>query len=300
MIEQSNSIQLHYFFKDDSHSIDAVLRNDCERELLNIFKDISSSLGISIILETEPTEEGGFREIWRFIGKNSVQITLIISITTIILSRFPAENKELNELQIENLRLDNEIKRKELEKLNLEFLKEADLDEEKIKDSTGIVNKNYKIVWRKSNFYKKLQNYSKVDSIELQRFNNKTPVGPPRNIPKLKFSNFILQSDNLPDLEIPIAIIDVISPAIKPGKFRWKGFHEKEIITFEMNDFSFRSQVLRGDIHFSNSFAIEVEMTQTRKIDQDGSIKITNTIVNIVNATIENGNRIELINKKSQ
>ncbi len=41
----------------------------------------------------------------------------------VIISRFPVENKELTQLQIENLKLDNEIKRKELEKLNLDFYK---------------------------------------------------------------------------------------------------------------------------------------------------------------------------------
>jgi hypothetical protein len=34
-------------------------------------------------------------------------------------------------------------------------------------------------------------------------------------------------------------------------------------------------------------------MTQNRKINQDGDIKTTNTTVNKVIASIENGNRIE-------
>jgi hypothetical protein len=298
LIESSNSLQFHYLFKDESHSIDAVLRNDCEKELLNIFKDVSESLGISIRLETLPSEDGGFKETWRFLGKNSVQITLIVSITTIILSRFPVENEKLTELQIENLRLDNEIKRKELEKLKLEFLYEdGDLDENKLKDSVDLVVKNYKIAWRKSNLFKKLQNYHKVDSIEVQRFRDENPVGPSRNIPRRDFPKFILRSDDLPDLHVEAAIIDVISPAIKPGNFRWKGFYQKEIITFEMEDRAFRSHVLQGDIHFSNTFSIEVEMIQKRKIDQDGGIKITNTIVSRVIATVESGNRTEFENR---
>jgi hypothetical protein len=294
MVESSNCLQLHYYFKDRSHSIDSVFRNECEKELLHIFKDISSSLEISIMLETEPTEEGGFKETWRFIGKNSGQITLAISLAAILLSRFPVENKELSGLQIENLKLDNELKRAELRKLNLDKIQEdKDLSDNKIKDSTTLVNKNYKIVWRKSNFYKKLKDYPKIESIEVQRLKDKTPVGPARKISRTKFTSFILQSDDLPDLEITKGIVDVISPAIKSGKFRWKGFHEKEIITFEMNDFTFRDHVMRGDVHFSNSFSIEAEMTQKRKIDQDGSIKITNTIVHSVKATIDNGKKIE-------
>ena len=154
-----------------------------------------------------------------------------------------------------------------------------------------LITKNYKIVWRKSNFYKRLKKYPKVDSIELQRMKDKTLVGKPRKVLKNNFGNFVLRSDEIPNIDYTNATIDVISPAIKPGKFRWKGFYQQEIITFEMKDSTFRDHVLKGDANFSNRFSIEVEMTQKRKIDQDGSIKITNTIVNKVIAKMEQGTR---------
>jgi len=290
MVENSNGLQLHYFFRDESHTIDSILRNECEKELLYLFKEIAETLELSIRLETEPTEEGGFKETWRFLGKNSIQITLIISIATTVISRFPVENKELNKLQIENLKLDNEIKRKQLEKLNLDSLKEdKDLTDDKLKDSINLVVKNYKTSWRKSNLFKKLNSYPKVDYIEIQRFKNKSPVGPPRKILRNSFQKFILKSDDLPNLELEKAIIDVISPAIKSGNFRWKGFYDNEIINFEMNHSQFKTHVLRGNVHFSNTFSIKVDMTQIRKIDQDGNVKVTNTIINRVITTIENG-----------
>jgi hypothetical protein len=294
LIEKSNRLQFHYYFKDDSHTIDSIIRNECEKEILLIYKEIANTLGLELNLESLPTEEGGFKETWKFLGKNSVQITLMVSVAAIIISRFPVENKELTKLQIENLQLDNEIKRKELEKLNLEFIQDdEELDQQKVIDSVELVNKNYKISWRKSNLYKKLNSYPKVDSVEVVRYEDKEPIGNPRKIPKREFSKFILRSDDLPKLETENAIIDVISPAIKRGKFRWKGFYNNEIITFLMDDFQFKTQVLNGDIHFSNKFSLEVEMTQNRKINQDGEIRITNSVVNRVIASIENGNRIE-------
>ena len=294
LIEKSNRIQFHYYFKDDSHTIASIIRNECEKEILLIYKEIANTLGLELNLESLPTEEGGFKETWKFLGKNSVQITLMVSVAAIIISRFPVENKELTKLQIENLQLDNEIKRKELEKLNLEFIQDdEELDQQKVIDSVELVNKNYKISWRKSNLYKKLNSYPKVDSVEVVRYEDKEPIGNPRKIPKREFSKFILSSDDLPKLETENAIIDVISPAIKRGKFRWKGFYNNEIITFLMDDFQFKSQVLNGDIHFSNKFSIEVEMTQNREINQDGEIRITNSTVNRVIASIENGNRVE-------
>ena len=291
LIEKSNSLQFHYFFKDNSHSIDSILRNECEKEILYIFKEISETLGLQLNIETLPTEEGGFKEIWKFLGKNSVQITLIVSVAAIVISRFPVENKELTQLQIENLKLDIELKRKELEKLNLDFLQEdKELNQKTVVDSVELVNKNYKISWRKSNLYKKLNSYHKVDLVEVLRYKEKKPVGEPR---KIHFLKFILRTDELPKLELENAIIDVISPAIKQGKFRWKGFYNNEIINFIMSDIEFKNQVLKGDIHFSNRFSIEVEMTQNRKINQDGNIIVTYTDVSKVIASIEGGNRIE-------
>jgi len=293
LIEKSNRLQFHYFFRDDSHTIDSIIRNECEKEILLIYKEIANTLGLELNLESLPTEEGGFKETWNFLGKNSVQITLMVSVAAIIISRFPVENKKLTKLQIENLQLDNEIKRKELEKLNLEFIQDDnDLDQQKVIDSVELVNKNYKISWRKSNLYKKLNSYPKVDSVEVVRYEDKEPIGKPRKIPKREFSKFILSSDDLPKLETENAIIDVISPAIKRGKFRWKGFYNNEIITFLMDDSQFKTQVLNGDIHFSNKFSIEVEMTQNRKINHDGEIRITNSTVNKVIASIENGNKV--------
>lgn len=294
LIEKSNRLQFHYYFKDESHSIDAILRNECEKELLYIYKEVSETLGLQLKIETLPPEEGGFKETWKFLGKNSAQITLIVSVAAIVVSRFPVENEELTKLQIENLKLDNEKKRKELEKLNLDFLQEQkELSKDIVKDSVKLVNKNYKISWRKSNLYKKLNNYHKVDSIEVLRYDDKKPIGNPRKTPKHSFSKFILKTDELPKLELEKVNIDVISPAIKRGKFRWKGFYNNEIINFLMDDHQFKTQVLNGGINFSNKFSIEVEMTQNRKINQDGEIKVTNSIVNRVLASVESGNRIE-------
>jgi hypothetical protein len=294
LIEKSDRLQFHYYFKDNSHSINSILRNECEKEILHIYKEISDTLGLKLVLESLPTEEGGFKETWRFIGKNSVQITLIISVAAVIISRFPVENKELTQLQIENLKLDNEIKRKELEKLNLDFLQEEkELNQQTVIDSVELVNKNYKISWRKSNLYKKLSNYPKVDSVEVLRYDEEQPVGKPRKIPRREFSKFILNTDDLPKLELEKVTIDVISAVIKQGKFRWKGFYNNEIINFLMDDFVFKNQVLKGEINFSNRFSLEVEMTQDRKINQDGNIMNTNSIVHKVIASVDQGKRIE-------
>lgn len=292
-IEQANGLQFHYYFDDESHSINSIVRNECEKEILYIIKEISNSLGVEMEIETLPTEEGGFKEKWKVLGKNSAQITLIISIALGVLSRFPVENEELTTLQIENLKLDNEIKKKELDKLNLNELQEDSvLDQKIVSDSVNIVNKNYKISWRKSNLYKKLNNYPKVEFIDIIRLKDNEPVGIPRTVNRNQFAKFILRTDDLPQLELERVTIDVATPAIKRN-FRWKGFYNQKLITFLMEDNDFNNKVFNGDMHFSNRYSIEVQMTQERKINNDGDVVVKDSIVHKVFASIDGGIIIE-------
>lgn len=47
-------LELHYFFYDiDSHSMDANLRNACEKELLALFAECASILGVNYKIESE-------------------------------------------------------------------------------------------------------------------------------------------------------------------------------------------------------------------------------------------------------
>jgi len=293
LIEKSNGLQFHYYFNDDSHSINSIIRNECEKEILLIVKEISETLELQLEILTLPTEEGGFKEKWKLLGKNAPQITLIVAIALGVLSRFPVENKELTALQIENLQLDNELKRKELEKLKLDNLEnDNDLNQKIVSDSITMVNKNYKISWRRSNLYKKLDSYPKVDHIDVTRLQDDEPVGSERTVEKNEFSKFILRSDELPVLKLDRATIDVAAPAIK-RKFRWKGFYNEVVINFLIEDIEFNNKVFSGQMHFSNRYSIEVEMTLERKINQEGNVVITNCIVHKVFAAIEGENRID-------
>src|SRR5688500_20307290 len=120
MINTANKLELHYYFVDHSHSMSATVRHECEREILLILKELSVVLDFSIEVESEAFQEGGLKNLWKLLAKNSAQITLLLAVATVILSRVPVENKELVNLQIENLKLDNEIKHSELRKIKQE------------------------------------------------------------------------------------------------------------------------------------------------------------------------------------
>ncbi len=129
-LETVNKLELHYFLEDESHSIDAFVRNKCEAEILTVAKDLIIALGYDIDILSEAPTEGGFKDFWKFIKKNKAElalsvsaIALIVQITAIILSRIPTSNPDLQRLQRENLQIDNEEKKLNIEKLKKELNK---------------------------------------------------------------------------------------------------------------------------------------------------------------------------------
>lgn len=287
----SLKLQLHYFFADKSvHSMNAFVRNDNEKELLQIFKEVLSSFDLEIEIESEALAEGGLKSIWKFLGKNGIQLTLIVTVVGNMLTRVPVENKELVSLQIENLKLDNELKQEELKKIKLEILNKDSITDEVVQRTLKILDNDYKILWHKSNFYKRTSFYQKIDSVSTLQLNEKNePVDQERVVSRNDFSKFILRSNELQPLIDEEAIIDLISPVLKKGNFQWKGFYNGEIISFHMKDEMFKNSVLNREIEFINGFGIKCVLHQQRKIDDVGLIKVTKSNVITVIEVITNG-----------
>lgn len=282
MVLKSNQVQLHYFFSDNSHGFDAIVRNECEKELLNLYHDIAKSLDFKLLVQSEPPKDGGFIELWKFIGDNPNQVTLIVSAVALILSRIPVENKKLTKLQIENLKLDNELKKTELRELKLKAKNENEIDEELIKKVVELLLIDYKIIWRRSNFYKKMTFYKRIYKISSRRLFNGEEVGHEREISQNEFYNFVLLSDVLPKNEIEEAVIDLISPVLKTGNFFWKGFYNNDIVNFQMTDPNFKLMVQHGQIPLNNKVILNTVLVQDQKIDENGEVKVTKCAVTLV------------------
>jgi hypothetical protein len=64
----ANTLELHYWLNDGTHSMDAFVQNKCEYEFLGILKEIAASFNAEIIIETEPLADGGLRRWFKIIG----------------------------------------------------------------------------------------------------------------------------------------------------------------------------------------------------------------------------------------
>lgn len=272
--------ELHYFFYDKSHSMDAIVRNKCEYELLGIFREVADRLDIKIDLESEALVEGGLKEVWNFIGKNSPQLTLVLFAATLILSRVPATNERLEQLKETELNLSIEEKKLNIEKLKKEIENTEKIDIDKLSE---IVNDYLKIRKHKSNFYSHLMSYSKVSQISTKGLDeNYEEIIPEKIVERKDFYKFILQTDELPAEIDEEAIIEIISPVLKSGNYKWKGLYDNEPISFYMKDKDFKTSIIRDGIKFKNGTIIECVIEKSRKIDNIGEIIISGYSVKTV------------------
>ena len=127
-----------------SHTMDALVRNKCEAEVLAIIQEISNALGFRVIIESEPFQEGGLKEIWRLIGKNGNQLTVLLTLIMLILSRIPVVDHEQDVLTKDLIKLSIEEKKLNIEKLKKE-LNAGKVNEETVDAVSYEVDSNPKV-----------------------------------------------------------------------------------------------------------------------------------------------------------
>jgi len=278
----ASKLELHYFLKDQSHSMNAIVKNKCEFELLNVFAGVASQLDVSVEIESEALDKGGILEIWKLLGESSNQITMVILLITLILSRIPLTNQKLEHLKETELNLSIEEKQLNIEKIKkeIELNKHKDSDLDRLLE---ILEGNLKIRKHISNFYHFLMSYSKVSKIGTKGIDdNNNEVVPQKLIERKDFYKFILQTDELSAEIDENAIVEIISPVLKQGNYKWKGIYENTYITFYMKDSDFRNSVIKDGVKFKNGTDIECVLEKSRKIDDLGNIIISGYAVTTV------------------
>lgn len=290
-----NTVEVHYWFNDNTHLMDAFVQNRCEYELLGILKEISNTFKVEIIVETEPLENGGLRRWFKLASKEENKkatiTTAIITalLTTILVTPLSSTITKLTEKAIEKIFEDPELKDLEKQKLKLEI--------EKLKQETGYnsqtLDRNNVIKKKKSNFYDSLDKYQRVEKVTfILADNNKKPIEE-KTVPRATFKEFILVTDELEPEEYDDIVIEIISPVLKKGNYKWMGIYKGEPVPFIMKSKEFKELVQKGEVQFKNGASINCSLTIKRKIDNEGLEKITSIEVNRVNHYFENDKPIE-------
>lgn len=292
--------QIHYYLANESHSMDALVRNKCEAELLAIFQEVCATLGVSISVETLAHQEGGLREFWKLLNNNHVQVTTalaifgtVLSIANTVLTRFPvsdaekdAREKQVQELTIEEKRLAIEEKKLALERLKKE-MKEGQPSEEAIDGAAKAAEQSLKVQTRRSNFYRHLSNCEKVTGVGFSSSNNEDKDAEiEKFVPRSDFNRYVLITNDLPVETIEGATIEIVAPVLKEGNYKWKGIYEGEPISFSMTDAEFKFSVLREEVSFQHGSCISCVLHIFRKFDELGEVVVTGySVVTVIQKT---------------
>lgn len=267
--ETLNKLEIHYYLKNDSHSMDAFIRNKAEKDLLEALRKIGELLDSELQIETEAYQEGGLKEVILYGG--IILGFLSPSINDIIV-HYVTKDAVTEEL-------DKKIKQETLKSLKLENRQKELALEEKIdkKLDNKIVQKYI------SNFYKKINDYKKVDKIGFKDLiNNSDEIIVKREF----FKNFILEDIEVNE-EDDDAKIEIISPVLKEGKYKWRGKYKSEKIDFSMGDSKFKEEVIEGKHIFSNGSLILCHLNIKTTFDEFGDEKRKNFSVKKVYGTQE-------------
>jgi len=286
--------------------MDAVVRNKCEHELLQIVSAISKELNVQIKTETEAYDEGGLKEFYTFIGTAEGQAVMAIAnlaVATlgVLISRIPLKKSKLDK-QEQQLSIEEKKLNIEIQKINIEILKK-ELESKNIQTTNiniekieYIITNNIKILKHKSNFYKTLYNYPKVKRLSTVKLDeNKKQIEDPIFIERNDFEKFILESDNLEPIRDDSATIEIISPVLKKGKYKWRGVYDKlgQPIEFSMTDKDFKEDILMDGISFKSGTFIDCILEIARKIDDLGNVFNSNYSVLTVLRQHDEGISIE-------
>ncbi len=289
--ETVNKIELHYYFADTSHSMNALIRNKCEINLLGILKEISTVLGGRIQVESEAYTEGGLKERFVLRSKNefirsfaAAVFNYVLPLEVDIEKTVSEENKEATKQGIEKLR-------KELKEF--ERSGGGDIDKE---NASALFRNNLKIIKLKSNFYRHINNCEKVTKLTVQQVNaENTYAGKPNTIVRKRFDTYMLVADTLKPETDEAAVIEIVSPVLKVGSYKWKGIYlaTGKTISFAMKDNDFKNEVINQSLLFKNGTRIECILESTRKMSEFGEVVVTGYSVSTVTKKLDDQVSVE-------
>lgn len=295
-ILDANTIELHYWFNDGSHTMDAVVFNQCEREILGIIDEIAVKLNVQIDIEVEPLGEGGLRAWLKLVGeqKHAIKIAFIMFLFTEVISTPLTTTLEyIATKTLDSFFEDPEIKalEKEKKKTELEYdITKTKLETQKLCDS---IDEN-RIKKKRSNYFETASRCEKIDKISITITDTKkTPKYLPKEILSTDFHKFVLTSDDIAPDEDETAIIEIVSPVLKKGKYLWLGIYNGSVIQFKMKSAEFKTLVQTGEIPFKNGSSIQCHLIANKRINSEGEVKITGYEVLAVDKYFVNDTPIE-------
>lgn len=282
--ESSSSLfRIHYYLNDGSHALDARIRNQAERAFLDTVQAVSDILGVRVTVKSHAYEKGGLIEgfdidvVPDFLDQGKVLGGLLLAyfrpIILRILEHFFTTHTEKGQLELDNLRKSNEKLALEIAKLkqgSAEYggATEAGHEAGHI-NTSGVapeIGRSFGVLKKRSNYYALIKKHEALDAVEFS-------VGDSGGVlvRRAEFDAYIV-SDSV-DVDVDDdAEIEIISPVLIEGKYKWKGIYCGQTIQFSMGDTAFKNEVVVGEYSFSRGFLIQAQLEVKSFYDEDDEL----------------------------
>lgn len=282
--------KIHYYLRDGSHEMDAVVRNRCETEVLGLLGEVSKVLGVQFKVDLVPPAPGGWEEHLLIIGQYREQITFIRDIVCSIFTmagaglffrhklRQSEQQTILNDLAIAKAKCEIDKMKREAahaaDGKTAELGLEAPMTPEAI--ASALLGKQ-KIKRKRSNLYRTLSAYSKVEAVG---FSNQHRRGAAENIVRRhEFDAYISEPEDMEPVIYERVKMEVVSPILRGGDHPWRGAFQGKTISFELEDAGFRRQVRDQEVSFQNGTTLLCDLEIQLREDETGEPVVTKRVV---------------------
>lgn len=292
----SGEFKIHYHLSGGAHRMDALVRNRAEGELLALLKEVGTVLGLPVHVETHAYGEGGLVEYLNLIFQNKEQIGFAMALLTTLLGapilfdkiRQSKQQTVLNELNLKKLKLEIQEKEQaaaEREGKRKEVSKSRELPLEKNPTENEFAEallSRKKIARRRSNYYEILLIDSKIDAVGFVPSHRKDAVE--SIIRRGDFANFVIARTDLEPLVYERIPLEIVSPVLRSGSIKWRGIFEKKVVSFELQDHAFRSDVISQSVQFQNGTTLICNFEVYQREDDTGDIEVAGYAVTKVHS----------------
>ncbi|EYC52831.1 hypothetical protein AZ34_07465 [Hylemonella gracilis str. Niagara R] len=275
------------------HRMDAMVRNRAEGELLALLKEVSVVLGLPIQVETRAYGEGGLEEYLNLIFQNTEQIAAVMALLSPLLGapfyiekiKQSKQQTALNELNLQKIKL--EIKEKEdaaagrsTEKekgvenkskvLELEFPPTAD-------EIAQALLTRKRVARRRSNYYEALLVDARIEAVGFSPSHGKKVME--LRVPRGNFSSYVIAKSDLEPLIHERISLEIVSPVLRSGAIKWRGIFDKKVVSFELRDQAFRSEVASQKVQFQNGTTLICDFEIHQREDDIGDVEVAGYVV---------------------
>ena len=280
--EYQVEFQVHYFLNQDGlHTFNAFQHNTCEKQLLQSLKTIAAMANCrDLSIELKPSQEGG----WKDIITIETGVASLLALVSAFIPCFfsPAVDKIIDTKNIVEI---------------AEKIEEGKFTEQEAKI---LLAGNEQLEAYASLYYKNLKKEQRVIKVEGQVINPESKkVICNSTINQKDFDSHIVNRYKN-KIDVKGTTIQIISPILVDAKsFKWRGKYCGDVISFDLKDNDFITQVHNRDVLFESGTSIKCDLQIDQTIIDKGHMnKVRNSYTVTQVYSWEDGNHIQTETKK--